>query len=368
MFDNEVFAKNLKKLLSDRGEKHRPLADYMGYSEKMISNLVTGRTPPSIDKVVKIANYFDISIDELLGYDKESKERKKKRYINDIEKLSMSGQTEKYVQVCKDAISDFPGDLFFKYSLMEALWFDNKRQNAEEVIRWGNEILKHSVDNRQRYGAIKYLCRAHKERGDLALAEGLAEQMPDYYECKNELLREVKRGDASQLALCQRHIRNLVEIIGANIQDIVDSGALLKTFDGNGIDDSLYMLGFAIKCYQSLYPDGDYGPCHCRMVNLNMSMFEIYLMVNDEEKSLPYLKAAAEHAIFYDTQKGNGESYTSPMVKKSGEIVYNLRKDFEESECEIVLDCINKYYAAGNKPREILEIEERLKSVLKQKG
>lgn len=61
------FNENLKtfRLSQDLGQKQ--LAEKLGISIKTVSHWETGYTEPDISQLIKIADFFKISIDELVG-------------------------------------------------------------------------------------------------------------------------------------------------------------------------------------------------------------------------------------------------------------------------------------------------------------
>ncbi len=61
------FSKNLKSLRSSCGVGQKQLAEKLNISLKTISHWETGYSEPSIMQLIQLADYFDISIDELVG-------------------------------------------------------------------------------------------------------------------------------------------------------------------------------------------------------------------------------------------------------------------------------------------------------------
>lgn len=369
MFDRKFFAENLKELIKERDKTQRKLADYLHHENtKTISKWVNGKTSPSVDDVVKIATYFDVSVDELLGCNQERRAEEKKKYLKIIEDLFQSGDYKRRVEVCEEALEKFPNELQFKYHLIWALMLHKDvslkagdfKKKIEKVIEVGNEILRTSLNDEHRIGTINCLCRAYSGIGDWQSAMNLVKKMPNYFSCQNELARVIPKDEFSQIKLCQRNILNLVEVIFNNIQEIFDR----ETLNKNDPDSMVYMLLFVIRCYQSLYPDGDYGRAHSSVGCLYASMFKIHLEIGKETEAVEFLEKAAEHAICYDNKKGEGTDYTSPMIKGLEKIYYDDIKMVSESECEKLLSLVERIYEKnkGEKPLKVLEIEKKLKS------
>jgi len=58
---------NLKKIRKEKGISQLKLAMELNMSQNTISRYETGEREPGIIELIKIADYFDISIDYLLG-------------------------------------------------------------------------------------------------------------------------------------------------------------------------------------------------------------------------------------------------------------------------------------------------------------
>ena len=61
------FHKRLHFLRKEKGITQKDLADVLGYGYTAISNYESGKNEPSIRDIVKIADYFDVTIDYLVG-------------------------------------------------------------------------------------------------------------------------------------------------------------------------------------------------------------------------------------------------------------------------------------------------------------
>ena len=60
--------KNLKKLRKNAGISQKQLADSIGVSQQSINKYENHRIEPDIDTMVKIADYFETSVDYLIGH------------------------------------------------------------------------------------------------------------------------------------------------------------------------------------------------------------------------------------------------------------------------------------------------------------
>ncbi len=83
-----MFSDRLKKLRDENNVSQFDLSNYLGISQQALSKWENEKTEPDNDSLVKIANYFNVSTDYLLG-NSESKQIEKP-YDNDLEKVLFS--------------------------------------------------------------------------------------------------------------------------------------------------------------------------------------------------------------------------------------------------------------------------------------
>ncbi len=64
------FAKNLGMFRKQKKISQMMLADSLGVSQRTVSHYENGTSEPSLQTLCKLADIFDITTDELLGYKK----------------------------------------------------------------------------------------------------------------------------------------------------------------------------------------------------------------------------------------------------------------------------------------------------------
>ena len=94
------FARILQDLREDRDISRKDLAMVLNISVSTLGMYEQGRREPNIDMLIKIANYFDVSIDFLVG-------RSFKNENNEMltEALHLKNQIDKLPQEYKDIIN-----------------------------------------------------------------------------------------------------------------------------------------------------------------------------------------------------------------------------------------------------------------------
>lgn len=62
-----IFSKRLKKLRKNKGLKQQELAEILGIKRNTYSDWENGKTEPRFDNLVKLADFFNVSLDWLFG-------------------------------------------------------------------------------------------------------------------------------------------------------------------------------------------------------------------------------------------------------------------------------------------------------------
>lgn len=64
---NTIFCKRLKELRIEKGLKQEEIATKLGVTQRKVSYWETGKIEPDLLHLGKIAEFFDVSVDYLLG-------------------------------------------------------------------------------------------------------------------------------------------------------------------------------------------------------------------------------------------------------------------------------------------------------------
>lgn len=63
---NNIFGKRLKELRIEKGLSQQKLGEIFGFCNQTISFWESGSREPDLDTLLKIAHYFEVSLEELL--------------------------------------------------------------------------------------------------------------------------------------------------------------------------------------------------------------------------------------------------------------------------------------------------------------
>lgn len=82
------FTSRFKSLIDRSGISQKDLSKAVGYTQQTISKWYNGRTEPDTETIKKIANYFNVTTDYLLGNDnKNTENEKEQKELNILKEL-----------------------------------------------------------------------------------------------------------------------------------------------------------------------------------------------------------------------------------------------------------------------------------------
>lgn len=87
---NEILPSRIRALIADSGSTQNQIAKEIGVTRQSISQYCDGSTVPNADKLLKLAQYFNVSADYLLGMTDAKTNNKDVQFISDYTGLNES--------------------------------------------------------------------------------------------------------------------------------------------------------------------------------------------------------------------------------------------------------------------------------------
>ena len=99
------FKENLKKFRERNDCSQKELAAHLRYAPTAVANYESGRNEPSIDDLIKFADYFGVTVDYLVGIEEDQKKGKGLNFdeaelLNRYRRLSNDGR-ESMIQLLR---------------------------------------------------------------------------------------------------------------------------------------------------------------------------------------------------------------------------------------------------------------------------
>lgn len=154
--------KKIRELRRAKNLTQEQLADYLNISYQSVSKWETGTATLGLSFIIPLARLFGTSVDELLGFEQSKEDLIKQEYLDMYQETWKNGNLEKRLEICLNAVRDYPGDmewlkrLAMAHSMHCYSYEDNEIYQAEraEAIRCYEIVIENTTDQKLREGTI----------------------------------------------------------------------------------------------------------------------------------------------------------------------------------------------------------------------
>lgn len=177
------------------------LADYLSISYQAVSKWENGSALPDITLVPRIANFFGVSSDELLGMRQDENIEELMQYENMYQENNRIGKILDNVNLSKKVLEKYPRNyqwmLNLSYALVQNTATEEQEQYSkengfvEEAISLCERIREDCTIDSIRHVATQILCYNYPKIGKADKAIDLANEMPEMIISKEALLSRI---------------------------------------------------------------------------------------------------------------------------------------------------------------------------------
>ena len=185
-------AGTLKSLRQKNNKTQDDLALFLGISSQAVSKWERSEGFPDITLLPRIAGYFHVSVDELLGVDEIYRQNRIDEITAEYNRirhhipLDPDYRLDEGIELIRNALIELPGVFFFEQLLAADLSWKGKNSSDtaektklfEEAITLCEDILARSTEDRWRDCAKQILLVMYADLGMTEKALELAYQMP----------------------------------------------------------------------------------------------------------------------------------------------------------------------------------------------
>ena len=334
---NIKIGEKIKQLRQRDGRKQEDLANALGVSPQAISRWEANGGYPDMELIPAIANYFNISIDELFGYSKDRGDKLKAILSKADKAIGENGDLTECVEMLRADIEDFPSEPKLYMNLGFALdllgWkkygarsytrndsdyaYEDTEYNSQNVY-WQEALsayekaLTFDITAEERDAMTQRLVLYYAKMGYTDRAKTLASKQNSIISCRETLMPKATEADERDKYQGEAIISFLTELKNVLCNSICTKISLFTKAEGTKLFVDLAHL------YESIFSDGRCGVAHShlRELYLHAAVYEARFNKNTDQ-AFEYFKKGFEHKKLYDSIRCTGEyQYTSPLVAK----------------------------------------------------
>ncbi|OPJ61202.1 helix-turn-helix domain-containing protein [Clostridium oryzae] len=213
---------NLRKLRIKNELTQEKLAEVFGVSPQAISRWENNSTYPDVTMLPGIANYYNVSIDELMGMDEIRNIEKINSTFSIVHEYESKGMINEAIQTLREAIKLYPNNYGLLSELALALTLktntDIEYDLFNEAIALSERVLLNSTNEKIRSTTKTNLCFLYLKVNEDEKAIKLAKTLPHIWECREIVLPEMFMGDDYFIEL-KKGILTVISIICEKIEN-----------------------------------------------------------------------------------------------------------------------------------------------------
>ena len=334
---NIKIGEKIKQLRQRDGRKQEDLANALGVSPQAVSRWEANGGYPDMELIPAIANYFNISIDELFGYSKDRGDKLKAILSKADKAIGENGDLTECVEMLRAAIEEFPSEPKLYMNLGFALdllgWkkygarsytrndsdyaYEDTEYNSQNVY-WQEALsayekaLTFDITAEDRDAMTQRLVLYYAKMGYTDRAKTLASKQNSIISCRETLMPKATEAEERDKYQGEAIISFLTELKNVLCNSICTKISLFTKAEGTKLFVDLAHL------YESIFSDGRCGVAHShlRELYLHAAVYEARFNKNTDQ-AFEYFKKGFEHKKLYDSIRCTGEyQYTSPLVAK----------------------------------------------------
>lgn len=296
-----IIDKRLRELRAKRGNTQEDLAAFLNISYQAVSKWERAESIPDTVLLPRIATYYDVTVDDLLGVGEIRKKEIINSYKEKGKELYRIGKIDELIAIWRKACEEFPNDLECQGELMGALHFwyyrEKNDETIDEIIAIGERIFKESTDSSLRDRATQILVLSLTERGRFDEARKYAQNASSVYITSNVLLSHIncsedKFDEGKRLSF--DNIKTYLELISKELY-------YLCCYDRGNYERNISLHELYLKLYDLIFDDGFYGFYNIFIKDRHYWLAKLYTSFRcDETKARKHLEAAVKCAIDFD--------------------------------------------------------------------
>ena len=313
------------------------LAYHLGVTPQAVSRWESGVCYPDMNYLPAIADYFSVTMDELLCYSGAQKAAKVKEYLEQVESLLDRDRVGEALELLRTAMAEVPSDYALQLETAQVLSLyaglleeSNGGERARaamdaaltEAVSLCRHILEDCTDEAMRDETKKVLCDIYAHQlDDVARAEEIADQLHGM-----SVSREIIRATmlTGEVAFSQAQ-RNLI-LFADNMWWHLYNLACVPDISGDRYTtaEKIAILKKGVSLFELVFDETPLFYAD-RLANSYRQLAMLRLAEGQTTEALDAFERMADYAVLYDTRPDTA-AYTSVIINR---VPYDKSEDTE---------------------------------------
>jgi transcriptional regulator with XRE-family HTH domain len=196
------------------------LSEGLGVTTQAISRWETLVTYPDITLLPVIANYFEVTIDHLMGMEEFNDIKKLNETYTNAHNLEFEGKYDEAITIFREALKLHPNNYGLMSDLTLALTIKNSSiSDLNEAITISEKVLEKSTSEKIRSTTRANLCQLYLKVNEFEKGFNLIKSLPHIWECRELLIPELYNGEQYSIEL-KKSIAIIISVLTKKIGNV----------------------------------------------------------------------------------------------------------------------------------------------------
>ena len=313
------------------------LAYHLGVTPQAVSRWESGVCYPDMNYLPAIADYFSVTMDELLCYSGAQKAAKVEEYLEQVEALLDRDRVGEALELLRTAMAEVPSDASLQLETAQVLSLyagmleeSNGGERARaamdaaltEAVSLCRHILEDCTDDGLRDETKKVLCDIYAHQlDDVARAEEIADQLHGM-SVSREIIRATMLTGEVAFSQAQRNIIHFADNMWWHLYNL----ACVPDISGDRYTtaEKIAILKKGVSLFELVFDETPLFYAD-RLANSYRQLAMLHLSVGHNAEALDAFERMADYAVLYDTRPDTAV-YTSVIINR---VPYDKSEDTE---------------------------------------
>ncbi|MDE6593242.1 MAG: helix-turn-helix domain-containing protein [Oscillospiraceae bacterium] len=345
---------NLKKHRKMRDLTQEELANILGVSFQSVSKWERGEGYPDMELLPTIAEYFGMTVDELMGMKNIRETGEADNILNTVRKNYPEGKIEENIKLLEEAAKRFPNDYRLLAEYASNLTFLNvqgevRRENNLKAISIAKRILSECTDLEICRRIQGELCWYYERSGQTDKAIEAADSLMSMWNSSEMVKMAFLKGE-ELVKFAQCNATSLAMALSVTMEYLSDLSC--ENDPELTCEQRIKIQQKIIALYDIIFDEGDYNFYAWEVYKSHRHIAALAMLTGNHSLALDSLEKAAKYALEADSLP-DSKPYTSLLVNRLTYSKKNIHRNFTYTYREELLEKLgcDRYDGIRNDPR-----------------